>query len=526
MPLTEMQSVQALERLAIIRPHFEDGVCQTEIARVHQISLRTVQRWVQAYREEGFTGLGTKARSDAGHCRGLPEELVLLVEGLAVQAVRRPLTSIHALVSQVADEQDWPRPSYAQVYRIVQQMPKDLVTLGREGAAAYREAFDLLYRREARCANAIWQADHCQLRCYFLNEQGKAQMPLLTAIEDDYSRSLAGYRLSWSAPSAVLTALTLRGAISVKEDPRWPIYGVPERFYTDHGSDFTSKHLEAVAADLKMALIFSQVGRPRGRGKMERLFLTVREEVLAKLPGYAPKVEGNMRRQREIEAEARKEACLTLDEFDEIFRTWVVETYATRIHTETHAAPHVRWLSSGVIPVLPRNEAQLDKLLVQPRRRRVVHQEGITLLGAWYMHELLAGHVKEAVIIRYDPMDLGTIRVYEGEKEERFLCQAFCVERGGQAVSVQEIVTERTKRRKAVGKALRERKRVVERYASPEQQAMRAMEKVPAAPGPEGRHEGGSVDEDESVTECVTECVTELSEQSKKQPKIRWYDDE
>lgn len=527
MTLTEMQRGQAVGRFAMIRPYIEDGVCQREIARVHQLSLRTVQRWIQAYREEGLAGLFPKARSDGGHCRGLPEDLVQLIEGLALQAVRRPLTSIHALVSDVADEQGWPRPSYGQVYRIVQRVPKDLLTLGRDGAATYRETFDLLYRREARHANEIWQADHCLVRGYFLNEQGKAQMPWLTVIEDEYSRDIAGYRLSWSAPSAAMTALTLRDAMSMKEDPHWPMYGVPECFYTDHGSDFTSKHLEAVAVDLKIELVFSHIGQPRGRGKGERFFRTVREEVVATLPGYAPKVEGDLRRQREIAVEARKEACLTLGEFDKIFRAWVVETYGTRIHTETHAAPHARWLSSGVIPVLPGTQTQVDLLLVQPRRRRVVHQEGITLLGGWYMHELLAGYVKEAVIIRYDPMYLATIRVYTGDKEERFLCEASCVERGGQAVSLQEIVKERTKRRKAVGKTLRERKGVVERYASPQQRAKRALEKVPAAVGPgEVKSQvGGSAHEDESVTECVTE-VSEWSKKQSKKRKIRWYDDE
>lgn len=34
------------------------------------------------------------------------------------------------------------------------------MTLAHQGAAAYREEFDLLYRREATHANAMWQADH------------------------------------------------------------------------------------------------------------------------------------------------------------------------------------------------------------------------------------------------------------------------------------------------------------------------------------------------------------------------------
>jgi transposase InsO family protein len=38
--------------------------------------------------------------------------------------------------------------------------------------------------------------------------------------------------------------------------------------YIDHGSDFTSRHIEQVAVDLKIRLIFSMAGKPRGRGKI------------------------------------------------------------------------------------------------------------------------------------------------------------------------------------------------------------------------------------------------------------------
>jgi len=36
-------------------------------------------------------------------------------------------------------------------------------------------------------------------------------------------------------------------------------------------STFTSRHIEQVAADLKIRLVFSLLGQPRGRGKIERL---------------------------------------------------------------------------------------------------------------------------------------------------------------------------------------------------------------------------------------------------------------
>lgn len=171
---TDMQRAEALAHFALIRPHLEDGVPQTELARVHQVSLSTVQRWVRAYREVGLSGLVRLRRSDHGQARGLPEDLVHLVEGLALQTLRRPLTAIHTLVSQVASEQQWPIPSYAQVYRIVGRLPDDLVTLAQEGAVAYRETFDLLFRREATCANAIWQADHYRLPIFLRKREGES----------------------------------------------------------------------------------------------------------------------------------------------------------------------------------------------------------------------------------------------------------------------------------------------------------------------------------------------------------------
>jgi len=99
---------------------------------------------------------------------------------------------------------------------------------------------------------------------------------------------VAGYFLSFEAPSVLHTSLALRQAIWRKEDPRWIVCGIPEVLYTDHGSDFTSRHLEQVSADLKIRLIFSMPGKPRGRGRIERFFSTVNEMFLCELAGYAP----------------------------------------------------------------------------------------------------------------------------------------------------------------------------------------------------------------------------------------------
>ncbi|HEY7492582.1 MAG TPA: transposase family protein, partial [Candidatus Tectomicrobia bacterium] len=114
-----------------------------------------------------------------------------------------------------------------------------LLTLAHEGTKAYRMTFDLLYRRDAGTPNEIWQADHTLLDLWVQNDSGAPARPWLTVIMDDYSRAIAGFGVSFHAPSAIQTALVLRQAVWRKPLPQWQICGIPATFYTDHGRDFT-----------------------------------------------------------------------------------------------------------------------------------------------------------------------------------------------------------------------------------------------------------------------------------------------
>ena len=50
-------------------------------------------------------------------------------------------------------------------------------------------------------------------------------------------------------------------------DPAWQVCDIPDVLYVDHGSDFTSVHLGQVTADLHIALVYSTIGIPQGRGR-------------------------------------------------------------------------------------------------------------------------------------------------------------------------------------------------------------------------------------------------------------------
>ncbi len=176
--MTETQRKQAQERFALIRPYFEEGVSQVELARVHQIPLKTLERWVGRYRADGLRGLGRRTRSDQGVRRGLPKEQVLLIEGLALQPPRRSMATIHRLVSEASHKQGWPVPGYRRVCQMVRGLSPALMTLSHEGRVAHRETYDLLYRWEASRPNEIWQADHYKLPIW-LGERERRSCPTL-----------------------------------------------------------------------------------------------------------------------------------------------------------------------------------------------------------------------------------------------------------------------------------------------------------------------------------------------------------
>lgn len=324
---SENERTQVLERFYVIRPFLEDGVPLAQIAKERAIPRRTLTRWVKQYRETGLDGLIRQGRADKGERRNMPPDLKSLIEGLALQKPRRSAAAIHRQVTRVATEQGWPVPSYSQVYAIIDALDPGLVVLAHEGSKAYREQFDLLYRFEAEAPNYLWQADHTFLPVFLLNERGKPDRPWLSAILDDHSRAIAGYFLGFQAPTALQTALTLRQAIWRKDDPRWHLCGIPRVFYTDHGSDFTSRHMEQVAADLKIELVFSEVGFPRGRGKIERFFQTVEQMLLPELPGYTP------------EGQPPALAQWSLPAFEEVFRTWLLDEYLQRPQRKSEQRP-------------------------------------------------------------------------------------------------------------------------------------------------------------------------------------------
>jgi putative transposase len=459
--LSPAEREQALTRFQLLQPFLEGQTSLTNLAQGQTITLRTLQRWVTRYRAEGLVGLVRQRRSDQGQ-RRLDPAVQRLIEGLALQKAKPSAAAIHRQVAALAAQHGWDVPSYSRVYDIVHHLDPSLVLLAHEGSKAYQNVYDLVYRREATRPNEIWQADHTPLNLWLVDDDGQPAQPWLTVIEDDFSRCIAGYFLTFQAPTMANTALALRQAIWRKGDPRWRICGIPEVFYTDHGSDFTSQHMEQVCADIKSRLIFSTVGMPRGRGKIERFFQTVDQLLLLRLPGYVPEG-GSLQR-------AVTPSTLTLADFDAIFLEFLLSEYHGRPQRDLPSPPQARWEAEGFLPHMPESLEQLDLLLLTVAKARRVRRDGIHFQNLRYLDPVLAAYVGEDVVIRYDPRDMAEIRVYH---QEQFLCRALCQELAGQTISLKDIIRARNQRRLALKQEIKDRAELIQTY-------LRARQGAPA----------------------------------------------
>ena len=439
--LTEARRCEAMARLSVLRPHLEDGVPLAAAARHADVAIRTVERWLALYRRHGLVGLARRPRRDAGQ-RLLSRERVAMIEGLGLMKPRASAAAIHRRIGAIALKEGWRAPSYATVASILARLDPAMVALAHDDPSSFRGRFEMIHRHRAEAPNAIWQCDHTLLDVLVLDEAGKPTRPWLTTVLDDHSRALAGYCVFFGAPSALQTSLALRQAIWRKVEPDWPICGIPDILYVDHGSDFTSAHLDQVAASLGFRIIYSAVARPQGRGKIERFFGTLNQELLPELPGCL------------IAGKPATPPALSLTELDTAIGRFIRDRYHVRVHGEIGATPLASWGGEGFLPRLPDSLEELDLLLIMHAKPRTVQRDGVRFEGLRYTSPVLAPYIREPVTIRYDPRDLSEIRIFH---QGRFLCRAISETHAGETVTLKDIQAARRAHRRALRDGIRER---------------------------------------------------------------------
>ena len=320
-----------------------------------RVSRNTVDRWIRAYRKGGFEALVPTPRRVANQT---PERLVELACALRREHPTRTAAQIHRII--VEAEGSCPSARTIQRHLAAAGLPWQGGRIGRA-----------LGRFEAEFRNELWTGD--ALHGPAIDDR----RAILFCFLDDHSRALVGYR--WAAREDVLNASrALRAGIAAR--------GVPKAVYVDNGSPFVSGQLLRACAVLGIRLIHSRPGRPEGRGKIERAFRTIREQVLGELEDRPP---------------------ASFEELNSLFQSWVESVYHRREHSETGQAPLERFLAVGA-PVLP-TERSLREAFRWSERRTVSRTGTVSMHGNSYeVDPLLAGRRVDLI---FDPLELTEVEV-------------------------------------------------------------------------------------------------------------------
>jgi len=331
-----------------------------------ELSAETLRKWLYRYRREGIKGLDDQLRSDKGH-QQIPPPISAAMIGLRKE---HPHWTVAKILEVLLRQGSWNgiKPSRASLYRFA--CANQLKRNPHRPPATPSRAFAFTDFGQ------LWTADFMhgpKLR------YGKSfKKAILHAIIDDASRYVVSAQFYFKETVEVLITEMM---IAIRR------YGICQRFYTDNGPCYASAHLKIVCARLGIHLIHTPPYRPQGRGKLERLFRTIRDQFLS------------------------EQHAAGIDPLNRDLQQYLAE-YHQRIHRSLGISPLQKRLSANnACRKLP-EVADIRSLFYMQRKCRVYNDCTIRINNRVF--ETPEATPATTVQVFYLPWDLG--QVYYGKK--------------------------------------------------------------------------------------------------------------
>jgi transposase InsO family protein len=335
----------------------------------------TVLEWLRKYRDRGgkLESLEPQERSDKGKARSLDEE----TEQALVRLKRELKGASLPVILRVARERKLLLPDFhasvQSLYRLFQ----------RRGLNEPQGTQEDLRRYETELPNDLWQSD-CMHGPTVIVE-GKVRKSFLFAFLDDHSRLIPHGEFYLQENLKNLTDCLMK-ALSKR--------GLPRKIYLDNGPSFRSHQLAHAMASLGISLIHCTPYRPEGKGKIERLFKTLRMQLLPLLP-----------------------PSLTLPTLNERFSEWCDQTYHRTVHSSTAQTPLDRYTQH--LHLLRPSPPNLPDFFRSRSLRKVDRDRTVTLHGKIF--EAPVELIEKTVTLLYQEEDPQRVEVFYQDQSYGFL---------------------------------------------------------------------------------------------------------
>ncbi len=339
-----------------------------------RVAAETIRSWLGAYRDGGFDALMPKKRRDDGQARALPPAVADLL--LMIKDDRREL-SVKEVIECATQSGEVP-PEVILAPSTVHRL------LSRHGLMQQPRAQSKDRRRFSfEVAGELWMSDVMHGPA-ILSEAKRKKKTYLLALLDDATRLVPHAAFAFHENTSAFLPVLEQGIIR---------RGRPKRLYVDNGAVYRSQHLQLVCARLGITLIFARPYQPQGKGKIERLFRTIRMQLIKHLS------ESDLR---------------SLDALNA--RLWAF------IESEYHQSPHKglggqcpadAWAERSEHVELETRD--LGDLFLFEQKRKVQRDRTVSLEGT--LLEVDAELVGDTITLRFDPSGRKrTVQVWRGGK--------------------------------------------------------------------------------------------------------------
>ncbi len=310
--------------------------------RTRQYSYKTLQRW---YYEAKKSPMALQPASrKRGYARGLTEAQREMLLAMRAECRSAPIDLIlsEAVRNGIVAEGEVSTSTVARLFRAA--------GLNREQRRRTSRNTDVQRRRWAvKNPGDLWHGDVCHL--VLPDGNGKTRRVLVHGFLDDASRYFVA--LSARTTETVRDMLEVLCGALLQHPP-------PAVLYLDNGSCYRSDVLALVCQRLGIRLVHAQPYSPESRGKMERVWRTMRSRCTDHLPGLA-----------------------SLHDIDLALWSWLDADYHRRNHASLMGeAPRTRYLAGK--RGRPLTPAELAKALEITARRRVKKDGTFTVDGEVY----------------------------------------------------------------------------------------------------------------------------------------------
>jgi len=388
----------------------------------HPVTLR---RNLQRYRDND-RHFQTRRRGTPWNA--IPEEADQLITGMLLREYFRAehpdLSDVARDIQAECSSRGWSKPSYTSIRaRMLAMRTPQLITRRNKRQETARLLSTPGLADQGDHPLHLIATDHSPLDLILVHPITRLALgrAILTLVFCTCSRMILGFLVSFQKPSITSIALALSHAVLSKDqwlrargiDPQaWPVHGLPAEIQVDNGREFHSAAFESACDRWNIRIRYRRKRRPRDGSLMENILGTTNRFQHA-VPGTTF---SNPRERQRYPSEAK--AILSLQEF-EVWFTHKVISYNHRRHRTLGRAPQERW-NDRDFTLRPVHDAATFTLDFLPQADRVVESSAIELFTEKYQSEELTFFNNRHVLVKYDPLDLSHIWVYDPSRQHYF----------------------------------------------------------------------------------------------------------